>query len=184
MNTSKSRVAKFSTLLTMLFFATILLTFNALTAHAQDKSWTTVGSGGATEDESNPAKPTYTNFAASVNAGQPAGTYILRYNVVAVDGLFVGGNTLMTVRYRDSGPGSRVLVELKRTNINSGGVEVVATFDSDLNPNPNAFTTAFTPLFPHFYDFAAYGYWLEVTMTKGADDQGLPSFAVARVQTF
>jgi hypothetical protein len=166
------------------FFAAIFVTFNALTAQAQGSTtayWTTAGSAGATEDESNPAGGiTYTNFAASVNAGAPLGTYILRYNIVAVDGLFNPGDGLLLVRYRDNGPNSRVLVEIRRSNQVTGGNEVVGTFDSDLLPQVMAFqTSAFNYI--HTFDFDNWVYWLEVTMTRTADD-GIPSFALAKVR--
>jgi hypothetical protein len=185
MNTSKFRVTNFSSLLMLLLFATIFVTFNALTAQAQGSPlahWTTAGSAGATEDESNPVRPTYNNNTASINTGTPLGNYILRYNVVAVDGLFNGANDTLTVRFRDPGPESRVLVQLKRANITAGGFEIVATFDSDLEPNAPAFTTSGPIPFVHVFDFNNFAYWLEVTLTRNTDI-GVPSFALAKITT-
>ena len=183
MNTSKFRVTNYSRVLTLLLFATIFVTFNALTAHAQGATvayWTTTGSGGATEDEANPARPVYTNNTASVNFG-PNGNFILRYNITAVDGLFNGPSGSLIVRYRDTGD-ARVVVQLRRANITAGGNELIATFDSDLQPNPPAFVTAPPVLFVHTFDFNQYAYWLEVTMTKNSD-ASLPSFALAQIKT-
>jgi hypothetical protein len=169
-------------LLTFLFFVAMLVTLNSVTALAQGTDyWTTTGSASTTEDEANPARPTYTNQTAAINSGAN-GSYILRYNVTAVDGLFNTANGFMRVRVRDQGTGANVLVMLRRTNLATGGNEVVATFDSDTITPGTGFQTPADVLFTHTFDFTNYAYWLEVTLNK-LDDTGAPGFGGAIIGT-
>jgi hypothetical protein len=145
------------------------------------KPWTTTADSGATEDESNPARPTYTNFTAAANAGSPAGTYVLRYNIHATDGLSgAGANTLLRVRFRDEGSGSRVTVAILRGSI-TGGVATLGTlFDSDNFAPGTGFQTQEIVMPSITFDFTQSVYWLEVTMTKaGAANQ--PGFGSAQI---
>ena len=165
-------------LLVMLFAFTLLTTLSSLSAHAQSTDyWTTTANASATEDESNPAKPTYTNQTAAVNGG-PTGLYILRYNLSAVDGLFNTANGFMRLRVRDNGTGANVLVVLKRSNVAAGGIETIATFDSDSLTASSGFQTPANVLFTHTFDFTNYVYWLDVTLNR-IDATGQPGFAGA-----
>ena len=171
-----------SKLATLLFFVAMLLTFNSMTALAQSTDyWTTTANASTTEDEANPAKPTYTNQTAAVNGG-PTGLYILRYNLSAVDGLFNSANGFMRVRLRDNGTGANVLLTLRRSNIAAGGIETVATFDSDSITPGSGFQTPADVLFSHTFDFTNYVYWLDVTLNR-IDATGTPGFAGAIVGT-
>lgn len=165
--------------MTLFFFVTILFTFSSMTASAQSTAyWTTAGSASATEDEANPAKPTYTNHTAAINGG-PTGAYVLRYNVTAVDGLFNNAaNGFMRVRVRDNGAGANVLVVLRRSNLSAGGIETVATFDSESVGAGSGFQTPADATFNHAFDFTSYVYWLDVTLNR-IDETGLPGFAGA-----
>jgi hypothetical protein len=171
-----------SKLATLLFFVAMLLTFNSMTALAQSADyWTTTANASATEDESNPAKPTYTNQTAAVNGG-PTGLYILRYNLSAVDGLFNSANGFMRIRVRDNGAGANVLLVLRRSSIAAGGIETVATFDSDSIAAGSGFQTPADVLFSHTFDFTNYAYWLDVTLNR-IDATGTPGFGGAIVGT-
>jgi hypothetical protein len=132
MKNAKATSNNASRLVTLIFSVAMLITFSSMTALAQSTAyWTTAGSASATEDEANPARPTYTNQTAAINGG-PTGAYVLRYNVTAVDGLFNNGaNGFIRVRVRDNGAGANVLVILRRSNLAAGGIETVATFDSE-----------------------------------------------------
>ena len=167
--------------MTMLFFVTILITLSSMTAAAQSTAyWTTAGSASATEDEANPAKPTYTNQTAAINGGA-TGAYVLRYNVTAVDGLFNNAaNGFMRVRVRDTGAGANVLVALRRSNLSAGGIETIATFDSETIAAGSGFQTPVDVTFNHAFDFTSYVYWLDVTLNR-IDESGLPGFAGAIV---
>ena len=77
------------------------------------RSWTTVGSAG-TVDEESLLFVTLASATARVREHAPAGTIgVIRYNVVAVEGLFGGGINL-TARFFDGEDTDRVLINLKR----------------------------------------------------------------------
>ena len=168
-----------SKLVTLFFTVALLVTFSAITASAQSTAyWTTAGSASATEDEANAAKPTYTNQTAAINGGAN-GLYILRYNVTAVDGLFNNpANGFMRVRVRDNGTGANVQVVLRRSSLSAGGIETIATFDSDSIAAGSGFQTPADVPFNHTFDFTTYVYWLDVTLNR-IDGTGLPGFAGA-----
>jgi uncharacterized repeat protein (TIGR01451 family) len=145
------------------------------------RGWTTAGDSSVTEDESNPARPVYTNFTAAVSPGSPVGTYTLRYNIQAMDGLAgAGANTRLKVRFRDEGEGSRVLVAIMRSPI-SGGVATVGTlFDSDAYTPVNGFQSQEILMPAVTFDFTQNVYWLEVIMIKsGTTNQ--PGFGSAQI---
>lgn len=146
-------------------------------------AWQTAGSSSATEDESNPAKPTYTNQTAALNAGSPAGTYILRYDITPTANLtWYGGvtNTRLRVRFRDEGDGSRVLVSIMRSPVNGGVSTVGTTFDSDAHASGSGFQTQEITFPAATFDFVNNIYWLEVTMTK-ANPTNVPGFGFAQI---
>ena len=172
------RSNRFTKLATLLFFVTMLVTFNSMTAAAQGTDyWTTAGNASTTEDEANPAKPTYTNQTAAINGG-PVGLYLLRYNVTAVDGLFNTSSGFMRLRLRDNGTGANVLVVLRRSNLLAGGIETLATFNSESIGAGSGFQTPADVIFNHSFDFTNYVYWLDVTLNR-MDETGLPGFAGA-----
>lgn len=168
---------------TLLFFVALFFSFNAITAVSQGTDyWTTTGNASATEDEANPARPTYTNQTAAINGG-PLGFYVLRYNVTAVDGLFNTTSGFMRLRLRDNGTGAQVLVALKRSSIMGGGVETVATFYSDSIVASSGFQMPADVVYTHPFDFTNYAYWLDVTLIR-LDESGGPGFGGAIVGTY
>jgi hypothetical protein len=146
------------------------------------RSWGTTGTGGATEDESNPAKPAYTNFTAVANSGSPAGSYVLRYGITATDNLTTGGasGTRLMVRFRDEGAGSQVTVAIRASGL-SGGVATLGTvFDSNAYAPSTNFQTK-EIIFPAVtFDFTQNNYWLEVTLTKSSTTNQ-PAFGSAQI---
>lgn len=130
--------------------------------------WTMTGDSGATEDESNPAKPAYTNFTASAIAGTPAGSYVLRYNITAVGNLNSTGsaNTRLRVRFRDEGAGSRVVVAIIKSPITGGATTLGTVFDSDSFTSGSGFQTQEIVMPTLVFDFSQNTYWLEVTLIK------------------
>ena len=175
-STTISRVA------TLLFFVALIVTFNSLSVRAQGTDyWTTAAGASATEDEANPARPTYTNQTAAINAG-PTGVYVLRYNVTAVDGLFNTASGFMRLRLRDNGVGANVVVALKRSNLSAGGLETIVTFDSAAMGAGSGYQTPADVPFTHTFDFTNYVYWLEVTLNR-IDETGVPGFGGAIIGT-
>ena len=144
--------------------------------------WTTTGANGAVEDESNPQRPTYTNFTAVANPGSPAGTYILRYNITAAGNLALVGavNTRLRVRFRDEGAGSRVTVSIVRSPITGGAVTIGTLFDSDVYTPGSGFQTQEILMSPLTFDFTQNTYWLEVRLTK-EDTSNQPGFGSAHI---
>jgi hypothetical protein len=144
--------------------------------------WTTTGDSGATEDESNPARPTYTNFTASPIAGTPAGTYVLRYNITAMGNLTSLGaaNTRLRVRFRDEGAGSRVIVAIIKSPITGGATTIGTIFDSDTFAPGSGFQTQELLMPTVVFDFTQNTYWLEVTMTK-ADSANQPGLGSVQI---
>jgi uncharacterized repeat protein (TIGR01451 family) len=145
------------------------------------RAWTTTGDSGVTEDESNPARPTYTNFTASALSGSPAGTYVLRYNIHAIDGLKgPGANTRLRVRFRDDGAGSRVTVAIVRSGIEGGLATLGTLFDSNAYAPSNGFQTQEITFPAVTFDFTQNSYWLEVTLVKDSPTNQ-PGFGSAQI---
>jgi hypothetical protein len=144
--------------------------------------WATTADSGVTEDESNPARPTYTNFTAGANAGSPAGTYILRYNISATGNLSEAGavNTRLRVRFRDEGAGSRVTVTIMRANIFGGVATVGTVFDSDTFTPSSGFQMQEILMPAVLFDFTQNTYWLEVTMVKD-NTTNQPGFGLSQI---
>jgi hypothetical protein len=144
--------------------------------------WTTTADSGVTEDESNPARPTYTNFTASPIAGTPAGTYVLRYNITAIGNITSLGaaNTRLRVRFRDEGAGSRVTVAIIKSPITGGATTIGTIFDSDTYVPSSGFQTQEILMPALVFDFSQNTYWLEVTMTKtnSSNQPGLGSVQI------
>jgi hypothetical protein len=135
-------------------------------AWAQDKSWTTVGSAG-TVDEDSLSAVTYTNGTARVRDTAPAGTAaVIRYNVVAVDGLFVGDGISLTSRFFDHEDADQVLVQLKGLNRATGLVTTLVTLDSNSYPPTNGFQVQTACNSDAQFDFSANAYYVEVKLTK------------------
>lgn len=152
-----------------------------VTCNAASKGWTTTGDSGATEDESNPQRPTYTNFTAAANAGSPAGTYVLRYNITAMGNLTAACvNTRLRVRFRDEGAGSRVTVAVMRSSLNGGTATLGTIFDSDMFAPGSGFQTQEILMPALLFDFTQNAYWLEVTLTK-AQTTNQPGFGSAQL---
>jgi uncharacterized repeat protein (TIGR01451 family) len=144
--------------------------------------WTTAGNSGATEDKSNPTRPSYTNFTAAANPGSPGGNYILRYNITATGNLTDSGApaTILRVRYRDEGAGSRVVVRIMQANINGGSTQIGTLFDSDNFTPASGYQMQEIAMPTLTFDFSQNIYWLEVTLTK-ASTSNQPGFGAALI---
>jgi len=150
-------------------FGGLVLTFTSIPAAqgapTSPKPWTTIGSAGG----EHLGTFTYQNGIAFLSS--PSG--IIRYNVVAVDGLLeLGGGVphiRMAARFRDPDAASRVTVTLRRTRLADGFTANVAgvSLDSNNFPAGNNFQTRNTVCAStQAFDFINYVYYVEVVMTR------------------
>jgi hypothetical protein len=167
MRTAISRIALYGK---GLFLAVVLIAASAPAALADsDKPWTAIGSDATSAD----GNVTFTGNIAYLDGNST----VLRYNVVAVDGLVDAGPALglprMTVRFRDNGNNGRVIARLRQVPLDGGNSVQLLVLDSNDYPGSSSFQTrtqtgcgddAFT------FDFANNAYYIEVTMTR----TGLP----------
>lgn len=136
----------------------------AQAAPTSPKPWTTIGSAGAE------IAGTYTYQNGIAFLASDSG--ILRYNVVAVDGLLDIGATpaqiRMTARFRDPDAGSRVTVQLRRTRISDGFTANVAgvVLDSNVFPGVGFQTRNTVCASTQTFDFVNYVYYVEVQLTR------------------
>ncbi len=95
-------------------------------------------------------------------------TAVIRYNIVAVDGLFQSGDNIrMKVRFLDTGNDSQLVLKLIEFNPQSGVATTRMTFDSNLYTASSSYqeeeslTSSWTE-----FDFSQYVYYIEATMTR------------------
>lgn len=168
MKNMRTKIGAFSKVLCL---SLILVAACSAAALAEDdKSWTTVGSAGTVDEGS---QMVFTDNIAYLDGDQG----VIRYNVVAVDGLFNDGPQLafprMTVRFRDNGDNNRIIVRLKRAPIDGGNSTTLLKLDSNDYDGSSSFQTRSVTacgedLFS--FDFADNAYYIEVTMSR----TGLP----------
>lgn len=150
------------------------------------KPWTTVASAG-TVDEADLNKINYTEATARLNLAVPANSSaVIRYNVVAVDGLTDpgGDGTFLRVRFRDNGQDERVIVRLKSVDLSTGIITTLMTLDSNTYA-PNAlFQTQSVGVCGQnwHFDFNRNAYFVEAALTKGstAGNPGLSAVQIGK----
>jgi hypothetical protein len=137
------------------------------------RPWTSAGSTG-TIDEDSLSKIAVQNFTARFVNGQ-IGTGTIRYNITATRGISTycpATQSVVNVRFRNSdntGTHAQVKFEIHRSNIVTGGNDVIFSFNSNGLGAGNAFTTA--SIAPNIdFDFGNYVYWIEGTVFR--DDAG------------
>jgi len=155
------------------FFALIAIVLSPTSAFAQDavKVWSKVATGG-TVDESDVSKVVFKGTDVSLAGIQPTSA-VIRYNVVAVDGLFADLTPTswpeIFLRYRDAGDRERVRARLIEVDLGTGSSRTAANFDSDLFPQSPSLQTqgigdcgAFAE-----FDFASgKAYYIEVEIIR------------------
>jgi subtilisin-like proprotein convertase family protein len=139
-----------------------------VTVHAP-RYWTTVGSAG-TLDEDSFGKVIYPDFTVRLKDGT-TGTANLRYNITATQGISSycpATQSVVNVRFRNSdntGTHAQVKFDIHRTNVVSGGNDIVFSFNSNGLGAGGSFTTA--SLSPNIdFDFSHYVYWIEATVFR------------------
>ena len=127
--------------------------------------WTTIGSAGSV------MLGTYSYMNGTAFLTSPSG--VLRYNVVAVDGLLDttgNGNPAhirLTARFRDPDGPSRVTVHLRRSRISDGFTANVPGVSLDSNNYPSGTQTRNTVCAStQVFDFVNYVYYVEVILTR------------------
>ncbi|MDX2030157.1 MAG: hypothetical protein SF339_05785 [Blastocatellia bacterium] len=167
-------------------FGLVLFILMSLPTPAQtpdsEKIWTAAASTGTVDDASYDAV-VFTESMATLTPTALRGT--IRYNIVAVDGLF--GNLTPTswpeliIRYRDNGPMSRVVAQLKEHILSgpqAGTTNTLVTFDSNLYAQSGAFQTRTIGNCANFSAFRFTAapvvrvYFIEVELSK----DGTPGF--------
>ena len=167
----KNTIMKLAAFSKALCLALILGTVCSAVALAQsDKPWTMVGSDGTADED---GQVIFTDNIAYLESDQA----VVRYNVVAVDGLVDEGPQTffprMTVRFRDNGSNGRVLVRLKRVSIDGGSTTTLLTLDSNDYQGSSSFQTHSVTACGgdgFSFDFVNYAYYIEVRLTR----TGLP----------
>ena len=166
----------------ILFAACLLLCPLVASAQADppetDRFWTTVGSTGTLDEDSegevffNRAmvqKGTAVSTEKSLRRPQSEGSAditdsaVIRYNVTAVDGLFGVSGINMNVRYRDEG--AQVTARLIEVDVQNGGETTLLTFDSNNFTADNGYHTDFVCDARVQLDFATKAYYIEATLT-------------------
>ena len=138
---------------------------------AQASCWTTVGSDGGV-DEADLGTVALSANSASVSGSVASATVDIRYNVVAVNGVFGGerNTKTMTVRFADNGAAAQVIVRLIQLNISSGVFSTLVELNSnDFTPSGVAQKQSrnFNCDGPEF-DFVKNIYFVEVQLKKTA----------------
>jgi hypothetical protein len=144
---------------------TFFLFSHTTVVYAQPRCWTTVGSAG-TVDEADLSIVALSVNHAAVSAA--TGTVDIRYNVVAVDGVFGGSLKFLTVRFADNGPAAQVIVRLRQLTISSGVITLLAELNSNDFPPLNVAQKGVKPFncnSPEF-DFEKNIYYIEVQLIK------------------
>lgn len=117
-------------------------------------------------------------------------TATIRYNVVAVDGLFNATRAVgMRLRFRDDGARAQVVARLIEHNINTGVETTRLTFDSNTFAAANGYqvqaTGEFHPAWS--FDFDQKAYYVEVTLTRISGttifNTGNPGLAIIQINT-
>jgi hypothetical protein len=152
-----------------------------------------------TIDPNDAAKLTFSGGVARLKSTTFVGTEaVIRYDLVLSPTLEPGtqqslyGGTdrapEMGVRFFDDGGASRVVVELKAYDVNTGVTTTVLRFDSDAYPGQNQFRTYWvfrgtTGTSRYWdWDFDNKNYFLEARLTK-TDAGGNPGLGIIRLRT-
>ncbi|MEO6724821.1 MAG: hypothetical protein ABIU20_09815 [Blastocatellia bacterium] len=180
------------------FLCGLLLTVATMlgTASAQDinKIWTSVGSTG-TVDDADTDKLRFNGPLVVTKLAAPGTKAVVRYNVVAVDGLFANLTPTswpaLIVRYNTLNGRGRVVARLKEYIMNGpqqGQTNTLITVDSDDFPQDVDFQTRSLGNcgnFSHFQfasPFIARSYFVEVEITShtGVNGIGVGALAISR----
>jgi len=150
------------------------------TAWAQNDPWTSVGAAG-TVDESDTGLVVFGSIAPGVASMSATGTLNIRYNVVAVGGLFGGDNYALIARFLDNGADGQVVARLKQYGLNTGATTTLLTLDSNDFAGSAAFQVrTVTSACGTSLDFFNNAYFVDVDIIKTAA-AGTPALGILKV---
>lgn len=87
-------------------------------------------------DEADLGTVALSSNTAAVSGAATNATVDIRYNVVAVDGLFGGdGTKILSARIADNGAAAQVIVRLQQLNISTGAITTLAELNSNAFPS-------------------------------------------------
>ncbi|MEW6733793.1 MAG: hypothetical protein AB1489_20865 [Acidobacteriota bacterium] len=165
---------------------TLLVAFSNSSLAQSNKSWTTVGSAGTVNDDDvSNVSLLGGGIAALSNTAPASTTAIIRYNVVAVDGLLVTGFPKMTVRYQDNGANAQVRVCLWEYDFTTPQLTQVLCFDSnDFGSSGSLQTQSTEPCDDagFSFDFTHKAYYLEAQLIRTAAT-GFPKLATVHLSS-
>jgi hypothetical protein len=173
--------------MTRVLFQTMLIlavTIGSVSVAAAQRPWTTIGSAG-TVDDADVAEVDTAAATVRISATAPVpASVVVRYNVVAVEGLFGRDAIVMSARYRDNGSGARVVTALKRLDFTTGVITTMLTFDSNSRPPAGDFQIGVVHncMAPVAFDFLGNVYFVEVTLTKSSAD-GAPALQAIQLSS-
>ena len=161
--------------------ALALIAAAPLVSHAVgfgNQQWTTIGSAGVAMG----GGVTHAGTAAVLDSSSAT----VRYNVVAVDGLFatnpdvpfLATSTSMAAKFLDPGNSSRVIVRLRRIHLITSATSTLLTIDSNNFAASNLYQNQ-TVGCGQGFDFATYAYFVEVTLSRTSDNA---SAGIASIQ--
>ena len=160
----------------MFIWKTVLILLSISVAVAQQKCWTTTGSTGSIVRGASNA--VFSGTSIRVSGAVTSGSVEIRYNVVAVDGIFGGEGSAMTVRFRDNGVNARVLALLTELNLFTGQIRTIGLLNSN-SYTPSSFYQTKSIVFAcrrTVFDFKSKAYYIRVFLSKTGTG-GNPSIA-------
>lgn len=135
-----------------------------------DHSWTSIGAVGSVTPAEQGSVEQSINWAR-VPFGLASGSATLRYNVTAVDGLFVPPPALSSfafgMRFIDNGASGRVQLRLRSYDRSTGALTTIEALDSnEVAPSSSAQSTF--KCIAHDFDFSQKTYFVEAVLSKTA----------------
>ena len=142
----------------------------AMAASGQDRAWTNVGSVGVVKD-TDLTLVKLDGSRARLAAGTVSGT--IRYNVTATEGLFLGPDKTLTVRFYKPDNFSVVTARLWSVDGTTGAHTTLMFFDSTpYAPVAGFQTQSVTVNLPSDFDFNDKAYFIEVVLYRTRNAQG------------
>ena len=168
----------------------LVLGLASIAGALDEKPWTSVGSAG-TVDEDSLDRILLHNAIAQVKGTGSDSASTIRYNIVAVEGLFGGNGIILTARFLDAHDDDQVLLLLRQANLFTGALTTLVVLDSnDYLPSASYQTRSVCNPAGRF-DFSQNAYYVEAILTKAArrNKGGLqvlstPALAILQVSGF